>query len=115
MKSKIKDLNETFNKYFFKKISFILDGKIIKEGRLKLFSMKGFNFKFFLIDDNNIIKAIEMPYPFNLIETKNGYIFDYRLDSFKLLNKSELLDNLLKENTVKSRYFDKSLILKIKC
>ena len=56
-----------------------------------------------------------MPYPFNLIETKNGYIFDYRLDSFKLLNKSELLDNLLKENTVKSRYFDKSLILKIKC
>ena len=101
MEQQIKDLNEEINAHFLKNISFILDGKVIKEGKLKLFIMKGFNFKFFLIDNSNVIKTIEMPYPFSLVRKNNGYIFDYRLDSFKLLKKSELLDSLLEEHLIK--------------
>lgn len=113
MEQRIEDLNEEINNYFFNKINFILDGKVIKEGKLKLFSMKSFNLKFFLIDENNSIKTLEMPYPFRLIRHKNGYVFDYRLEAFRLLKKTELLDNLIEENFVKSRYFDKQLIVKI--
>lgn len=71
MEHKIIDLNEIFNNLFFKKFTFILEGKTIKEGRLKLFTMKGFNLKFFLLDNDNEVKALEMPYPFKLVKEKN--------------------------------------------
>lgn len=109
----IVDLNETFNEYFFKKFTFLLDNKIIKDGRLKLFTMKGFNLKFFLIDSDNVIKNLEIPYPFELKKIDNGYIFDYRLDKFKLLKDTELLNNLFEFDCPKSRLYDKSLIVKI--
>lgn len=109
----IEDLNEVFNEYFFKKFTFILDNKILKQGRLKLFTMKSFNLKFFLLDEENSIKALEIPYPFKLIKQDNGYIFDYRLKHFKLLPDTELIDNLIENDTQKSRYFDKPLIVKI--
>lgn len=107
------DLNDTFNDYFFKKFTFILDGKIIKEGRLKLFSMKGFNLKFFIIDDDNDIKNIELPYPFKFSKNKTGYYFDYRLSAFKLIENPELIYDLTEKDFVKSRYFDKLLEIKI--
>ena len=52
------DLNEVFNEYFYKKFTFLLDNKIIKEGRLKLFTMKSFNLKFFIQDENNDVKFL---------------------------------------------------------
>lgn len=108
------DLNEIFNDYFFKKFTFILDGKIIKEGRLKLFVMKNFNLKFFLLDKDNVVKTLELPYPFELKNIKEtGYIFDYRLEKFKLLKNLELLDNLADFDCPKSRLYDKFLIIKI--
>lgn len=109
----IVDLNETFNEYFFKKFIFILDNKIIKEGRLKLFTMKSFNLKFFLLDEENIVKNLEIPYPFDLIKLSNGYIFDYRLEKFKLLKDSELLNNIAEDDCPKSRLYNKPLIIKI--
>lgn len=113
MKDKVvTDLNKIFNKFFFKQITFILDGKIIKDGRLKLFTMKGFNLKFFLVDPDGTIKNLEIPYPFELIETPYGFIFDYRLEKLRLLENTELLDNL-EEDCPKSRFFDKPLYVKI--
>ena len=109
----IVDLNDTFNDYFFKKFTFVLDGKIIKEGRLKLFSMKGFNLKFFIIDDDNDIKNIELPYPFKFSKNKSSYYFDYRLSAFKLIQNPELIHDLTDKDFVKSRYYDKLLEIKI--
>jgi hypothetical protein len=111
--NKIIDLNEVFNDYFFKKFTFLLDNKVLKEGRLKLFTMKGFNLKFFLLDSENVIKNLEIPYPFNLTKTETGYIFDYRLEKFKLIENTELINNLVETDCQKSRYFDKPLIVKI--
>lgn len=107
------DLNETFNEYFFKNCTFILDNKIIKDGKLKLFTMKGFNLKFFLLDEENNIKPIELPYPFNIVKRENGYIFDYRLSAFKLLKKTELIDSLLEDAVAPSKFFNKQLVIKI--
>lgn len=109
----VEDLNKTFNNYFFKKFTFLLDNKPIKDGRLKLFSMKGFNLKFFLVDEENIIKNLELPYPFKLQKTSYGYIFDYRLEKFKLLKNTEQLDNLADPDCPKSRFYDKPLVIKI--
>lgn len=113
LENKIIDLNETFNEFFFKKFSFYLDNKVLKEGRLKLFTMKGFNLKFFLIDNENSIKTIELPYPLKLIKVDNGYIFDYRIEKLKPLVDTELIDTLCDDTISKSRYYDKPLIIKI--
>lgn len=107
------NLKNIFNKYFFKKVTFILDNKVIKEGRLKLFSLKGFNLTFFILDNNNDIKTLEIPYPFELIKEKNGYIFDYRVNNLKLKNPTEQIYSLVNGENIKSRYFDKPLYLKI--
>lgn len=109
----IVDLNGIFNEYFFKKFTFILDGKPIRIGRLKLFNMKGFNLKFFLIDENSDIKNLEIPYPFSFSKTKEGYLFDYRISAFKLIKKPELVDNLTEQDFIKSRYYNKPLYIKI--
>ena len=109
----IVDLNEIFNEYFYKKFTFILDNKEIKKGRLKLFNMKGFNLKFFLLDNHNEVKPFELPYPFQLHKTKEGYIFDYRLNAFKLIKNTELIDNLVEPDYIKSRFYDKPLYIKI--
>lgn len=111
--NKVIDLNEIFNTYFFRNITFILDNKSIKQGRLKLFTMKGFNLKFFLLDDEGNIKSLELPYPFDLIKTTSGYIFDYRIEKFKTLKNTELLQNFSETDIVKSRFYDKPLIVKI--
>lgn len=107
------DLNETFNNLFYKKFTFILDNKIIKTGRLKLFTMKAFNLKFFLADATNEVKAFELPYPFDLIKLGDGYIFDYSIKKIKTLKRTELLDNLEAGDVHKSRFYNKPLILKI--
>ena len=113
MKDKVViDLNKIFNKYFFNQFTFILDNKIVKNGRLKLFSMKGFNLKFFLVDPDGTIKNLEIPYPFALVQTPHGFIFDYRLEKLQLLDNTEHLDNL-EDDCPKSRFFDKPLYLKI--
>jgi hypothetical protein len=109
----VQDLNETFNSYFYKKVTFLLDNKPIKDGRLKLFTMKGFNLKFFLVDEENLIKNLELPYPFKMVKTDYGYIFDYRLEKFKLLKNTELLENLEEPDCPKSRFYNKPLIIKI--
>lgn len=111
--NKIIDLNEIFNEYFFKKFTFILDNKVLKEGRLKLFTMKSFNLKFFLLDNEGVIKNLEIPYPFALKKTETGYLFDYRLEKLKLIEDTELVHSLEAGDCSKSRYFDKPLIVKI--
>lgn len=109
----IVNLNEIFNNFFLKKITFILDNKNIKQGRLKLFTMKGFNLKFFLVDNGGETKTFEIPYPFEINKTTFGYVFDYRIEKFKLLKKTELLDNLEEKNIPKSRFYNKPLVIKI--
>ena len=61
MDNKISNLTEVFNTFFYKKFTFILDNKILREGRLKLFTQKGFNLKFFITEDGDDIKVFEIP------------------------------------------------------
>lgn len=112
MDNKISNLTEVFNTFFYKKFTFILDNKILREGRLKLFTQKGFNLKFFITEGGDDIKIFEIPYPFAIKHNSKGYIFDYRVKSFTLLDNPEQIYEL-SEDFSKSRLFDKQLILKI--
>ncbi len=92
----------------FKQLDFQVDGKTIKKGKLKIFNTKQFFIKFKL-ENSNEVKEYELPYPYKVVELKNGYMFDYCLSAFiprteevywkmKCIDKSEaskLHDNYL--------------------
>ena len=111
MEYNILNLNESLNSYFYKKFTFTLDNKVIKAGRLKLFTQKAFNLKFFL-DDCEVSKAFEVPYPFVLKTLKNGFIFDYRLKNLDVDVEPEQIYSL-SDTLPKSRFLDKQLVIKI--
>jgi hypothetical protein len=64
-----------------KSVDFYLDGKIIKQGKIKVFNTKQFFIKF-KIENGDIVKEYELPYPFRVDTLTNGFMFDYCLSAF---------------------------------
>ena len=62
-------------------VNFVLDGKVIKSGKIKIYNTKHFFIRFKLDTDNGI-KEFELPYPYKLNKTTTGYMFDYCLSAF---------------------------------
>lgn len=62
-------------------VDFILDGKSIRRGKLKLFNTKQFFIRFKLESDGEI-KDWEVPYPYLLETQEDGFIFNYCLSAF---------------------------------
>lgn len=110
---RIIDLNTKMNELFMKYFEFVLDDTIIRKGRLKLFTMKEFNLKFFLTDDNVNMKTLEIPYPFDIKTTNDGFVFDYTIDSLNSLTNLSWIDHWEQQSTNKNRLYDKKLIIKI--
>lgn len=96
-----------FIKHFQKNISIQLNSKIIRTGKLILFSPKEY-YLVFCIGTNSKFKHLELPLPFNFHETKTSIIFDYnsellsddptiklKVDEYFKLYKSKYLNNKL--------------------
>lgn len=64
-----------------KDVTFKIDNKTLKAGRIKIFNTKHFFIKFKLTN-NGVDKEYELPYPYQLVKTDNGFIFDYSLSAF---------------------------------
>jgi len=108
----IEEIEQIINPLHLFKVTFCIDNKIIKQGKLQLFCIKDFFCTFTLlgIEKENKKTIYELPYPFKIKATGNTVEFDYTLDSFCLSN------NLIREqvNTVKliktSKFFNKRVI-----
>jgi hypothetical protein len=73
-----------FLPYFQKNISINLDNKVLRQGKLLLFSIKDFYIHFTLLQ-NKTTKNFELPYPYNTYMenlTSNVLVLDYRLKTF---------------------------------
>lgn len=64
-----------------KNVEFKIDNKIIRRGKIKVFNTKQFFIKFSL-ENSEIVKEYELPYPYKVISNTNGFIFDYCLSAF---------------------------------
>lgn len=62
-------------------VEFVIDGKVIKRGKIKVFNTKQFFIKFRL-ENLESIKDYELPYPFRVEKVSDGYLFDYCLSAF---------------------------------
>lgn len=109
----IVDLTQTFQKVEGRKLTFIHEGKVLREGELVKFTSKGFNLKFDIKNmKNDNVKALELPYPFNITKIKNSLIFDYNISHLKDLIKKEEIEQFIEDNQkVVSRFYNSTITI----
>jgi len=108
------NIEEKINSALQKTLSFKINDKTVKRGKLILFSVKEFYLNFKLLDTScNAYKTYEIPYPFSFSFVNNNYYFDYRLKTL-LKDNSELQQhcNLLKKIKF-SKLYDNVLIASV--
>jgi hypothetical protein len=95
-------------------VTFTVENKIIKKGKLILFSVKDFFCVFTLvnIEKSNRHVVYELPYPFSIAATDKSIIFDYTLNSFCLnTNIKQATEAVNTKRT--SKFFNKKVVVSI--
>lgn len=104
------NLERTLNYFLQREISFSIDNKVVKRGKLILCNVRDFYITFYL-KHNNEQKRYELPYPFSLKSESNSVVFDYTLDTLSC-NSDEMLFKLKslakKKNT---KIYDSKVII----
>jgi len=76
----VEKLEKSINTFLQQKISFSVNNKSIKTGKLILFCIKDF-YLIFTIMVNQTKKVFEVPYPYNFFIGSKKIVFDYSVDS----------------------------------
>jgi hypothetical protein len=107
------EIEKSISKFLQTNVSFCLENKTLKKGKLILFCLKDFFCIFTLIsaEKNNKKIIFEIPYPFSLQQTNSKVIFDYSLSTFCRNNLN--LELLVKKINIKkpSKYYNKKVII----
>ena len=107
----IENIEHEFKNLFQKDLQFKLNNKVLKEGKLILFSFKEFYLHFKLLVKTNTYKQFEIPYPFAYKIEPTRVILDYTNGTFRKNNKEiDFLANLLKKNK-HLKFYDNTLII----
>jgi hypothetical protein len=105
------NIDSNFNYFLQRDVVFSMDNKIIKEGKLILFSQKDYYLIFHLKNNNGEHKKYELPYPFSIERNSNYLTFDYKIESISK-NDSELYYRLLSLNKNQvSRFFNSKILM----
>jgi hypothetical protein len=75
---------KNFLPFFQKNICIVLENKILRQGKLLLFSIKDL-YIYFTLTNSNITKSFELPYPFDTYMenlSSNVLILDYKIKTF---------------------------------
>ena len=104
------DLERALNYFLQRDITFTVDNKCVKRGKLILCSIKDFYITFYL-KHNDEQRRYELPYPF-AVESKTGeLVFDYKLSTMAH-NNIDLLFKLQSLNKKKnSKIYDNRITI----
>jgi len=107
-------LEEILKNLLQKRISFEIDKKVFKTGRVVLYSQKYFFISFILNTNKKKKEKTEVPIPFNVeIHKEDSLIyFDYRVSSLAVNNK-EAFANIQDISVCKNKYLNKILTITI--
>jgi hypothetical protein len=108
----IEEIEQIIKPLLLFKVTFSIDNKVIKQGKMQLFCIKDFFCIFTLLGLEKETKKTlyELPYPFGIKAYDNTVEFDYTVDSFCLSNVG------IKEHvgavklTKTSKFFNKKVI-----
>lgn len=107
-------LEEILKNILQKKVTFEIESKCFKTGKVLLFSQKYFYISFILSTAKKKQEKLEIPIPFNVEMHKDDNLiyFDYRLATLAHNNK-EALDALQEITAQKNKYYNKILTINI--
>jgi hypothetical protein len=77
----MEELEHRLKNIILKSVDFVIDGKVVRSGIVNIFNTKQFFIKFKL-ENNSNVKEYELPYPYRVIESNEGIMFDYCLSAF---------------------------------
>lgn len=74
------NIEQTLNYFLQREITFSIDDKVVKRGKLILCNIKDFYITFYL-KHNDDQKRYELPYPYAIEATSKGVVMDYTMES----------------------------------
>lgn len=99
----VEQVESILNTLLQRNLSFQINKKVIKQGKLVLFSIKDYYITFF-IKVGALQKKYEVPYPFNVVHSKlnnnHKVMFDYNVDVLAPTNSDLFIK--LKNTTTKT-------------
>jgi len=107
-------MESAVNRLLQQKIIFTLNNKVMKSGKLILFCIKDF-YLVFTLQNQNIKKHFEIPYPYGFVEGHNRIQFDYSVHKFCQRNthietRAKLLSTAKKPNKFFNTYAEISVM-----
>ena len=103
------NIEQYFNYFLQRDVVFSFENKIIKEGKLILFSKKDYYIIFYIKNNNGEQKKYEIPYPFNILKEEKYLKISYKLEEISK-NNSELYFRLMSLNQKNNSRFYNSVI-----
>lgn len=76
-------LTNHLEQYLLQSVEFVLNDKVIKRGKIKIFNFKQYFIKFTLESENGELKVYDLMYPFRVDTDGDGNcVFNYHLSAF---------------------------------
>ena len=98
-----------------KNVSFNINGKTVKEGKLILYNIKDFFLSFHIVTSKNQTKIYEIPVPYRVHRTKDVIRLDYGINNIikKDAQVKLIIASLYKKIGKKSKLFDNIVDIKV--
>jgi len=109
----VTEIEQLIKPHMLKNLTFMVDNKVLKTGKLILFSIKDFFcvFTLALPDRPEKFSIYEIPYPFTTSATVSSLEFDYTLNSFCLCNTSITTKTKSLKIERPSKFFNKTVVV----
>ena len=104
---------ETYLKSILQRnVKFVVNNKVLKEGRVVVYNLKDFYISFILNTKKNQNKTYEIPRPFKVTSQDKCLFFDYSISLVAKTKKSNTLIGSISKNIgKKSKLFDSTLTI----
>lgn len=94
--------SKIFQRLLQSKVAFKCENKILKVGKLQLFTIKQYFIRFHIETDKKDIKILELPYPFNVTSDGVSCTLNYQISTFT--NNLQPVTSKLKSQKNSSSY-----------
>jgi hypothetical protein len=105
-------LEEKLKNLMLKNIKFLVDDKVVKKGKVKVYNTKQFFLRFKLEQEGKLYEY-DLPYPFKVTPIKDGYLFDYCLSAFCPRSEDIYWKMKLMDKTESSKLHDNYLYIRV--
>lgn len=114
MTGSLTDVLHLFDGCEGKIIQFAIDGKVFRRGVFNGAQVDGVNLRFYIDDEKVNEPFYNLPYPFDVKQSRGVLYFDYRLDSLKTLKKTKpILNQLINKQKRRSKLLDNVLSITV--